>query len=233
MLPLQFPVGENADDLACCSPRHGNILQLRFQVICQDDKGGKLFGIDEEGDALNVVVVGISESERFKNNILGMDVTHRKAIKEAASYVGALEIAFTVQEVIGEPAVPLRDLFSHPAALFGAFVTIRKETAETVDTAGKSLVTVAEPETNSATPAAIGVTIEGADPSFHRDRCKEGHDASPTTGFELQRTFGHRICPHQRDWMGFEVKGIDEFRSHAVNLSRATRSREDSGHLFL
>jgi len=65
MLAFQFAVGEDAHDLARCHPRNSHVFAVRFNVVRQNHKCGKLVGIDKQRDALDVFFFGIDQTERL------------------------------------------------------------------------------------------------------------------------------------------------------------------------
>ena len=69
VLALKFAIAEDANDLAGRSPRNGNVLQVGFQVVGEDDEDGELVRIHEERDALDGVVFGIGEAEGLRNKV--------------------------------------------------------------------------------------------------------------------------------------------------------------------
>jgi len=230
MFAFEFAVAEDPDYLAACGPRHGDVFKVGLQVVRQDDEGGELVRIDEESDALDIVLLGIGETKRFKNHELGGDVAHGKLLEEPASDICGFEVTLTVQEVVGHVPIPSAYLFTDSAAFIGIFIAMGEEATEAVDATRERFVAVAEPQANPAAPATIGLAVECTDPTFLRDCSDERHYASPPACLELEHTFGGRIAPNESDGMVFETEGIDQFRSHGVKLAQSRGRDEDRCH---
>ncbi len=225
MCAFQFTVAEDADDLAACCPGYRDVFEFGFEVVRQDDECGQLVGIDEERNALDIVFFGVGEGERFKNDVLRRDVAHGELFEEAASYVSGLEVALTVQKVVGHVSIPSVNLFSDAAPLFRIVVAIGKKATETVDATRKGFVTVAKTEANTASPAPVSLSAKGANATFHRDCCNQGHHASPTSRLELERAFWRKIGPDESDRVVLNAEGIDQFCAHIKKLSPIDKER--------
>ena len=79
-------------------------------------------------------------------------------------------------------------------------------------------VLIAEPESHPATPAAVGVLIEGSGLAARRRR-QHPHHAAPFALLELGGVVGFVIAPEDRHWTLVEVKVMPDHAVHGSLLS--------------